>query len=340
VSAAGRFCDLATVFQGFTSYLCLHTLTMVLSSRMPDLDSFEVFAAIAQTGSLGGAARELGLTQQAVSRRLASMEAKTGLTLAVRTTRGSQLTSAGALAAQLASHLIEVACDVDAKLASLRQRGRERIAVVASPTVAENLMPHWLLSMRTNNSQHSDIFPRVDLTATIGVHAIAAVREGTADVGFVENPDPPEGLGCCVVGRDELVVVVPLGHKWSRRSRDLSPDELAQTPLISSESHSGIRAALTAALRRALGADMQEASPLIELPSAGAMRSAVLAGAGPAVMSQLAVADDLALGRLRAVAVSQLDLRRELRAVWVGGRTPPAGGVERLLSHIRSTTAA
>uniref|UniRef100_UPI000AE7BF93 helix-turn-helix domain-containing protein n=1 Tax=Mycobacterium sp. UM_3 TaxID=1638774 RepID=UPI000AE7BF93 len=68
---------------------------MPLSPRMPELASFEVFLAIAETGSLGRAARELGLTQQAISRRLASMEAQIGVTLAVRTTRGSQLTPAG-----------------------------------------------------------------------------------------------------------------------------------------------------------------------------------------------------------------------------------------------------
>jgi DNA-binding transcriptional LysR family regulator len=62
---------------------------------MPDLGSFEVFLAIAETGSLGSAARELGLTQQAVSRRLASMEAKVGVRLAARTSRGSSPISAG-----------------------------------------------------------------------------------------------------------------------------------------------------------------------------------------------------------------------------------------------------
>ncbi|MFV3995761.1 helix-turn-helix domain-containing protein, partial [Mycobacterium tuberculosis] len=51
---------------------------MPLSSRMPGLTCFEIFLAIAEAGSLGGAARELGLTQQAVSRRLASMEAQIG----------------------------------------------------------------------------------------------------------------------------------------------------------------------------------------------------------------------------------------------------------------------
>jgi molybdate transport repressor ModE-like protein len=51
---------------------------------MPDLPAFEVLVAIAKTGSLGAAAREVGLTQQAVSARLASMEAQIGVRLVVR----------------------------------------------------------------------------------------------------------------------------------------------------------------------------------------------------------------------------------------------------------------
>ena len=54
-------------------------------------------------------------------------------------------------------------------------------------------------------------------------------------------------------------------------------------------------------------------------------------------MSRLTVADDLAIGRLRAVSIPELNLRRQLRAIWVGGRTPPAGAVRDLLSHITST---
>jgi DNA-binding transcriptional LysR family regulator len=114
---------------------------MVLSAHMPDLDALEVFVAIAQTGSLGGAARELGLTQQAVSRRLAALEAKTGVTLAIRTTRGSQITPAGTSLAEWASHLLEVAHDIDTALGSLRIEGTQRLTVVASPTIVEYLMP-------------------------------------------------------------------------------------------------------------------------------------------------------------------------------------------------------
>lgn len=309
---------------------------MPLSSRMPELGAFEIFLAVAKTGSLGGAARELGLTQQAVSARLASMEAQIGVRLALRTTRGSELTPVGIVVAEWAARLLDVAHDVDAGLGSLRAKSRQRIRVVASQTIAEQLMPAWLVSLRTAATQRSGAAPQVSLTATNSEHAIASVRDGSADLGFVENPGPPAGLGNCVVAHDELVVVVPPDHKWVRRSRNVSAVELAQTSLVTREPHSGIRDSLTVALRQALGDDMREAPPVLELSSAAAMRAAVLAGAGPAVMSRLAVADDLAAGRLRAINIPELDLRRQLRAIWVGGRTPPAGAIRDLLSHIRS----
>jgi DNA-binding transcriptional LysR family regulator len=266
---------------------------MPLSSRMPELASFEIVLALAETGSLGG------------------------VTLAVRTTRGSQLTPAGVVVAEWAARLLEVAHDIDADLGSLRKEGRQRIKVVASQTIAEQLMPHWLLSLQAADTRRGSTAPQVVLTATNSEHAIASVRDGTADLGFVENPGPPKGLGSCVIGHDELVVVVPPGHKWARRSRVVSARELAQTPL---------------------GDDMQQAPPVLELSSAAAMRAAVLAGAGPAAMSKLAVADDLAVARLRAITILELDLRRQLRAIWVGGRTPPAGAIRDLLSHISSRT--
>ena len=56
-------------------------------------------------------------------------------------------------------------------------------------------------------------------------------------------------------------------------------------------------------------------------------------------MSRLAVADDLATRRLREVEVADLDLRRQLRAIWLGSRLPAAGAVRDLLAHIASRAA-
>ncbi|ETW21109.1 LysR family transcriptional regulator [Mycobacterium gastri 'Wayne'] len=307
-----------------------------LSSRMPELGSFEIFQAIAETGSVSAAARELALTQQAVSRRLASFEAQIGLTLALRTTRGSQLTAAGVVVAEWAARLLEVARQADEDLKSLRSEGRRRIKVVASHTIAEQLMPQWLLSMHALAGRPGSTGPQVCLTATESGDAIAAVRDGAADLAFVEDPDPLAGLGNCVVGHDELVVVVLPDHHWARRSRVVSALELAQTPLVARETRSRRCDTLTTALRGVLGNGMQQVPPVLAMGSTAAMRAAVLAGAGPAVMSRLAVVDDLAAGRLRAITIPGLDLRRKLRATWTGGRTPPPS-IRNFLNHIIRT---
>ncbi len=307
---------------------------MPLSPRMPDLVALEVLLEIARTGSISAAGRRLGLTQQAVSARLTSLEALTGVRLVNRTTRGSELTAAGAVAVEWADQVLEVAHRVDAAFAALRSESRRRIRVVASLTVAEQLMPRWLVSLRDAAQRRNAPVPEIILTATNSDNAVTAVRAGEAELGFIESPGGPHGVRSRVVGHDELVLVVPAGHRWTRRSAPLGAGELAGTALVSREQGSGTRDYLSDALTRALGPAVQRAAPALELSSAAAMRAAVLAGAGPAVMSRLAVADDLALGRLRAIPVAEVDLRRDLRAIWMGGRTPPAGAARDLLSHI------
>ena len=125
---------------------------MPLSPRMPELAAFEVLLAIARTGSIGAAGRELGLTQQAVSARLASIESQTGVRLVQRSPRGSQLTAAGAVVAEWADQLLDVAERVDAGLASMRTESRDRVTVAASLTIAEQLMPRWLVSLQASRT--------------------------------------------------------------------------------------------------------------------------------------------------------------------------------------------
>ena len=309
---------------------------MALSARMPELSAFEVLLAIARTGSLSAAGREVGLTQQAVSSRLTAIEAQAGVQLVARTTRGSQLTQAGVVVAEWADQLLGVAQHVDAGLASLRSESRNRVRVVASLTIAEQLMPRWLVSLQTAGNRHGVAAPQVIFTAINSDHAISAVLNGEADLGFVECPNLPRRLRSRVVGRDELVVVVPPEHKWARRSAPVTALELSRTPLVMRESGSGTRDSLGAALRQVLGEGAEQAPPVLELNSATAVRAAVLAGAGPAVMSTLAVQDDLQGRSPSHDCHPGFGPAADLRAIWVGGRIPPAGAVRDLLSHVSS----
>ena len=73
-------------------------------------------------------------------------------------------------------------------------------------------------------------------TATDSDGAIAAVRDGKVDLGFIEIRGTLRGLHSRVVARNELIVVVAPDHKWARRSAPISVAELRQTPLVSRKS--------------------------------------------------------------------------------------------------------
>jgi molybdate transport repressor ModE-like protein len=122
---------------------------MALSARVPDLAALEVLLSVARTGSLGRAAQETGVSQQAVSARIRAMEAQTGVTLVQRTARGSSLTAEGAVIAEWAARVLDVAGELDAEIASLRKDLRSRLRLCASLTIAERLLPTWLVSFRS-----------------------------------------------------------------------------------------------------------------------------------------------------------------------------------------------
>ncbi len=309
---------------------------MRLSGHVPELGAIEVLLAVAKAGSLNAASAEVGVSQQAVSARMRSIEAQTGVVLLRRGARGSQLTNDGVVVAEWAARLMDVAAEFDAGLASLRQDQRRRLRVSASQTIAEQLLPGWLVAFRSATQRNATGPTDIELTAVNSETAIAHVRDGRADLGFVEGPRVPSQVRSRVVAHDELVVVVASDHAWTRRRNPVTAAELAATPLVSREHGSGTREAFEGALVRCLGPDVQQAEPAISLSTATAIRSAVLAGAGPAVLSSLAVRDDLGRRQLVQIPVAGLELHRTLRAVWLGDRQPPAGAARDLIGHITS----
>jgi DNA-binding transcriptional LysR family regulator len=193
------------------------------------------------------------------------------------------------------------------------------LRVAASMTVAEYLLPGWLTALRAR-----DPGTAVALTAGNSAEVASAVLGDTADIGFAEGPELPPGLASRQVGVDRLTVVVPSAHPWARRRSGITAAELAATPLVAREPGSGTRRYFEEALQ-AQG-DLHMVPLVAELSSTTAIKSAVAAGIGPAVLSSLAVASELAAGTLTEVRVTNLDLSRRLLAIWVAGRqlTGPA----------------
>lgn len=278
---------------------------MPLSNRVPELAALDVLVAVGRLGSMGAAGRDHGLSQQAVSARVRSAERQLGIRVFDRGAGGVQPTAQGALILEWASAILDSAEEMASGVAALRGERDANLTVAASMTIAEYLVPGWTVAMRR---KYPNVVTSVRLLNSTDV--AAQVRAGEADLGFVEGPGAPDGLRSVEVASDELVVIVPPGHRWIDRA-PIDPSELAATPLIQREPGSGTRTTLEHAVPGCV-------EPLLELTSCTAVKAAVVAGNAPAVVSSLAVEADLHDGRLVSVQVDGLRMPRRLLAVWNG----------------------
>ncbi|MGA8846130.1 MAG: LysR family transcriptional regulator [Nocardioides sp.] len=304
-----------------------------MASLVPDLDALRLLVGIARLGSIGAAARAHGTTQQAASERLRMMEALTGLTLVRRGARGSELTEAGVVVVEQAAHLLAVAEETEAVIAGLRTDQGRGLAVWASMTIAETLLPRWLVQLRQRQLSEGLDATTVSLTASNSTQVLEAVRNGTAGLGFVEGVAAPTGVRHAAVAEDVLVLVAAPGTPLSRRRTPLTPEQVAALSLVQRESGSGSREVLEAALS---AHGLTGAAPVAELTTATAVRGTVLAGGSAAFLSHRVVARDLEVGQLVVVPTTGLRLERTFRAVWSGAKTPPAGPVRNLVGIARN----
>lgn len=299
----------------------------------PLVDDLLVVIQTAELGSLSLAAHTLGLAQPNASRAVHRVERRLGMRLFSRGARGSVPTTEGTLVIDWARDVVEANRRLLTAASALTRPASAPLRVAASQTIAEELLPGWLGTFRRE-------WPDVEIALTVA-NSTEVGRLINPDVlGFVESPElpatVPTGASSQVVAADRLVVVVAADHEWARRTRPLSLDELLATPLVVREPGSGTRVSL----EQAVAGHGRLAPPALELASNAAVRVAVAAGAGPAVLSELAVRSAVAGGVLRAVMVDGLRIERPLRAVWIGEASTSMIRLVELAARLSSASPA
>jgi DNA-binding transcriptional LysR family regulator len=261
------------------------------------------FVAAVEAGSVQGAAEALDLTQSAATKRIRALEARVGVTLLERGRFGVRPTAAGRLLYPEARTALDALARAEALLSGERDQAPV-LALAASHTIGEFLLPGWLAGFR---AVAGDVRARVDVVNSATV--LTAVREGAAEIGFVEGLDRVADLEAIDLLRDDVVAVVAPDHPWARR-RSVPATALTREPFLTREEGSGTRAVAVNALAGA-GIVLR---PSLEAASSQSLKRAVLTG-GFTLISRRAAAAEVQAGTLRALAVTGVELSRVLRAV-------------------------
>ena len=274
------------------------------------MDEFRlrVFVTAARTLSFSKCAAVLNITQPAVSRHIGELEARYDMPLFSRGTSGVTLTKAGELLLSHAERLLSAYQKMDYDMDLLSQTGKGRLSIGASTTIAMYLLPSVLASFIERSGG-----VEVSMLSGNSENVEQWLRDGTVDIGFVENASRRPWLHYEPLMADELVLVAGTQGRYGTLE-SVTPEELRGLPLVLREKGSGTREILENVLG-GCGIGSEDLNVVIELSSTEAIKAFVRSSDTLAVVSVIALRRELADGALRIVDIDGVDMPREFATV-------------------------
>lgn len=251
--------------------------------------------------------------------QIKNLEDELHLRLFDRTGQRLALTPAGRILQDYATRIAGLCGDAEQALAALRGETVGRLALAASTTIAQYLLPALAGAFIR---EHPGV--ELDIMSANTAGAVAALVEGRVRLALIEGPAGRTDVKTEPFIEDRLPLIAPPGHEWAEAGA-LDAAKLAHAPLIMRERGSGTREVVERALRKA-GLEFKKLRVVMELDSTEAVKSAVRAGLGVGFVSEWALSREIALGMLKEIPVKKLDIRRDFLFVYPRG--PEPDGIE------------
>lgn len=261
------------------------------------LRQLEIFAAIYQEGSITRAARRIGLSQAAASQALAELENQLQRPLFDRNGRRIVGNAAGRELLPAAVQVLDRVADIEAGAG----RQAVNLRLYASLTVGNYMLPSLVAKF---SHRHPDAHFYVAVGNTEEV--VRSLVQFESDAGWIEGLSRHPDLDAFPWREDRLVIVAAPDHPLA--GRRVAARTLSEARWVLREKGSGTRAVF----EDAIAGKFRLLDVPVELGGIGAIKRAVMHGAGLGCISHSAVEPELKSGQLRLVHAPWLDLRRQI----------------------------
>jgi LysR family nitrogen assimilation transcriptional regulator len=244
------------------------------------------FRQVANSRSFRHAARQLGITQPALTRHVQSLEDELGVTLIHRHSSGNKLTDAGRLLAAKADELLNICSSLKTNLVDSQR------SIIGTVTLAIS-MGHAPVLLDPFLAEFTRYHPRVHLRLMEGLtrHVEEWIELGQADIGVICLPTGSCRLVQETLVREELVL---MNTDAARAGEPITFAELEQTKLILPLTQFGTRQLLEQMAAQA----KCRLQPAIEADNRQTVRHLVLSTGWSAIDSARLFADEIAAGRV------------------------------------------
>jgi DNA-binding transcriptional LysR family regulator len=275
---------------------------------MLDLHRIHIFTTVAEVGSFSAAAERLLLTQAAVSQHMSELEARLGVRLFVRERRGVTLTKAGQTLHGYALRLLTLAAEAESALAQHSAALEGQLAIGTTPGAGTYLLPEVIQAFRTD-------YPQITVQLQTGVTRtlLADLRARKLALALIEGElesEEADRFAITPLLNIEQCIVIGKNHPWWECAA-IELSDLADQAFIMRPANSHTRIWLDRALAN-YGIRVRVSA---EFDNVESIKRAVAAGSCVAVLPQVVVAQEEALGMLRPLQIKGRPLLRTLKLV-------------------------
>ena len=270
-----------------------------------ELKHLRLVQAITETGSVTGAAKALSLTQSALSHQLREIEGRLGTVLFHRVRGRMVLAPSGELLLDLASRVLGPVEEVEASVSRARKEGAYGVLRLSTECYT---CYHWLPRIFAPFQQR---WPGVELRIVSEAtrRPMEALQAGELDVAIVSTPSTAPRVRSLPLFDDELVLVLPPGHRLARRRYARAADFTGETLILYNMPDEA-----STVLKEFIEPGGIRLKQLIRVQLTEAIVELTRAGIGIAVMARWAVAPELAAGTLVQVPLGRGGLPRSWSA--------------------------
>jgi LysR family transcriptional regulator, transcriptional activator of the cysJI operon len=245
-------------------------------------DYLKTFLTVAKTHSFSVAAKELDLTQGAVSHHIATLEEYFDADLFKRTANGVEVTDAGAILGEGAERILAEVEKVKVRVSATKSTLGGLIRIAASTIPGEHLLPSLVSEFQKD---HSGV--KFKIKAEDSVNGLLELKAGGVDFAAVGSLEGfGEKLEATEIGEEELVLIVPDSHELASR-KIVKPPEILKYPYINREETSGTRKEVERLLESA-GLSPSKLRTALELASTESVITAVSEDRGISIISSIA----------------------------------------------------
>ena len=266
----------------------------------------EAFIWVAELQSFTKAARQLYMSQPAVSFQIKALEDALQATLFQRGDKKVMLTEAGRLLYPEAKQMIRHYNKIKAGLDDLKGLKKGNLIIGAGTIPGEYILPLLIGSFKER-------YPGINVTLKVAGsgQVVRWIREREIDLGVTGTVVDGEGIECVPWLQDQMILIVHPSHVWAK-NKTIKIDDLKNELMILREEGSGTRRTIE---QKLIEHNVTFEKAGMELGSTRAVITAVEAGLGASIVSKCAVHEALELGKVIEVNVEGLDLKRYLYQV-------------------------